>query len=160
MNAGIFVSLCAMMLAMPPVFAADQADEHAMHHDAAKASAVAAVSGEANQDTAATQQMPEKMQRMQELMAKLQSSKDPIERRKLLDQHYQLMQEQMDAMHEMSGMGMERVNAQGKTMEKGTTGMGMMKNHQMMAKRMDMMQMMMEQMLQHDAAEHSGAGRK
>ncbi|MBI5751859.1 MAG: hypothetical protein HZA59_06905 [Hydrogenophilales bacterium] len=85
----------------------------------------------------------ERMKQAQALMGKLRDTKDPAERKKLMQQHTQAMRDTMDMMRGMKmGMGMM---GQGK--EPGKTG-GMMPMHQMMEERMGMMQMMMEQMLE------------
>lgn len=46
------------------------------------------------------------MQRMQEQMDRLRKTQDPLERQKLLQDHYQSMQNAMGAMHGMWGPGM------------------------------------------------------
>src|SRR3990172_5938809 len=74
----------------------------------------------------------ERMKQAQALMAKLRETKDPAERRKLMQQHTQAMRDTMGKMGEMGGDHM----------------MGMMSMHQMMEERMEMMQMMMEQMFE------------
>src|SRR3972149_111117 len=97
----------------------------------------------------------ESMKQAQALMAKLRETKDPAERRKLMQQHTQAMRDTMGMMREMKmgmmgceqGMGMmggeHKMGAMG-----GDHMMGMMSMHQMMEERMEMMQMMMEQMFE------------
>ena len=88
------------------------------------------------------------MKKMQALMSEIESTKDPAARQKLLDQHRQAMQQQMEAMRKMGG---GRMN-QGTT-GKGMMGGDMMKCHEAMAGRIGMMQMMMEQMTRHEDAQ-------
>jgi len=91
----------------------------------------------------------ERMKQAQALMAKLRETKDPAERKKLMQEHTQAMRDTMGMMREMKmdmmgggqGMGMM---SQGKG--QAQTG-DMMNMHKMMEGRMGMMQMMMEQML-------------
>lgn len=92
----------------------------------------------------------ESMKQAQALMAKLREAKDPAERKKLMQQHTQAMRDTMGMMAEMKigmmngsqGMGMGM-------MSKGKAKTGdMMNNHQMMGERMEMMQMMMEQIIE------------
>lgn len=109
----------------------------------------------------------ERMKQAQALMAKLRETRDPAERRKLMQQHTQAMRDTMGMMREMKmgmmgcgqGMGMmscgEGKGAMGGEHKMGTMGgdqgmgmMGMMPMHQMMEERMGMMQMMMEQMFE------------
>ena len=111
--------------------------------------------GNAGDSGAADAQMvkaQERMKQAQALMGKLRGTKDPAERKKLMQQHTQAMRDTMDMMRGMKmgmmgggqGMGMDMMS-QGKGQAK--TG-GMMDMHQMMEERMDMMQMMMEQMFE------------
>jgi hypothetical protein len=97
-------------------------------------------------------QMQARMQTMQAQMAQLRTTSDPVERQKLLSAHMQLMQEQMASMRSMGG-GMMQMMHGGAAM-----GMGMQQGanagphapgprHQMVEDRLDMMQMMMEQMM-------------
>jgi hypothetical protein len=81
------------------------------------------------------QQMMERMKTMHAQMDKIRQTADPKEREKLMAEHMKTMQEGMQMMQGMGGgmMGM----------------MGGGQGPQMMEGRMDMMQMMMEQMMQH-----------
>lgn len=92
-------------------------------------------------------QIQSRMQAMQAMMTQLQRTTDPAERQKLLSLHMRLMQEQMTAMRAMGGGTMQMMH--------GTSGMGMGSGtqqtpgprHQAMVDRVDMLQMMMEQMM-------------
>jgi hypothetical protein len=89
--------------------------------------------------------MQENMEKMQQQMDKLRATTDAGERQKLMREHMQAMQENMTAMR---GMG-------GPQMMGGQNGGAMMdadpkQRQEIMEKRMDMMQMMMEQMMQHN----------
>ena len=101
-------------------------------------------------------QMQENMKTMQQQMAKLRATTDPKERQKLMREHMQTMQENMKTMRGMGGPMMMGSGQSGGMMmggkKEGMTDADMMKRHEMMEKRMDMMQMMMEQMMQHDQA--------
>jgi len=104
------------------------------------------------------------MKKMQDLMARMQKITDPAERRKLMDEHTKAMQEGMQMMRGMGG-GMMQGMKMGEMMEGGMTskapkdgagkpgmGRGAPMSPEMMERRMDMMQMMMEQMMQHQKA--------
>jgi hypothetical protein len=80
----------------------------------------------------------EQMQNMQKHMHQVHATKDPAERKRLMEEHMKAMQGMMPM---MSGMG-ARTNADPA------------ERMQMMEMRMEMMHKMMEQMLQHDAAGH------
>ena len=88
-------------------------------------------------------QMQEKMKAMQAKMDTIRNTTDPKERKRLMQEHMQAMQENMKAMHGMGG-------------KKGDMKDGdMMKRHEMMGKRIDMMEMMMEQMMRRDQMKES-----
>ena len=99
-------------------------------------------------DDKQTAQMQEHMKKMQQQMEKLRATTDPKERQKLMQEHMQTMQENMKSMRGMGGgmmMGMMGGGQKGGPMMGGNldmTGDDMMKRHEMMEKRMDMMQMM------------------
>jgi hypothetical protein len=93
-------------------------------------------------------QMQARIQAMQAQMAQLQTTTDAAQRQKLLSAHMQLMQEQMASMRSMGGGMMQMMH--------GGAGMGMGAGggdrppgarHQMVEDRLDMLQMMMEQMM-------------
>jgi hypothetical protein len=120
------------------------------------------------QESQAIAQMQARMQAMQAQMAQLQTVTDPVERQKLLSAHMELMQEQMASMRSMGGGMMQTMHGgAGMGMGTGTQGMGggMARGgmglqqdpnaatrapgarHQLMEDRVDMLQMMMEQMM-------------
>jgi len=77
-----------------------------------------------------------RMQEMHKTMERVQQSKDPAERQRLMQEHTEQMHKMMGDMHGMMGKGMGG-------------GMSAEDRQQMMQKRMDMMQGMMEQMMEH-----------
>lgn len=108
--------------------------------------------------------MQERYKKMQDQMARLSKTKDPKERQKILDEHWITMHEGMDLMMGRGGMG----RGMGYGMGPGGGGMGMWHGGGMgpgagmgpmspemmeyrqrrMEQRLDMMQMMMDQMVQ------------
>jgi hypothetical protein len=117
--------------------------------------------------------MQQQMLHMQEEMAKIHDTKDPKERLDLMREHAQSMQEMMQMMHGMmagqgmmgghgGGMGMGMgMTSQGQMAAPGTGGPGtmgpgamtpgvnaMMGRMGMMEQRMNLMQLMMDQMLE------------
>lgn len=96
-------------------------------------------------------------------MEQILKSKDPKEREKLMQEHMQSMREHMNMMHDTGGCmmmdPMGRADQGDSTRsERGGMGCGMMMEsdpkhrEQLLEGRMDMMQMMMEQMMQHQEA--------
>ena len=101
------------------------------------------------------------MKKMQEQIEKIHASRDPKERQKLMKDHMDSMRESMKMMHGMGRKprgapppeeggekGMEKAGEMGEM-----TGGMMKKKHKMMEDRLDAMQMMMEQMVEHEAAQ-------
>lgn len=89
------------------------------------------------------QQMDEMMKKMQDMHDKMMTAKTPEERQKLMDEHRKLMQDGMVMMKSMGGQGSSMMN--------GTGAGGMMMGPDAMEKRMDMMQMMMEMMMDRES---------
>jgi hypothetical protein len=114
--------------------------------------------------------MQDNMKTMQDLMAKIRASKNTAERQQLLQQHSKAMQDQMGMMRGMGGgqggmmgggmkMGGPAPPAKtpgGIAKSEGMTNNEMM-DHQAMHAQMEMMQLMMEQMLQHQDAQQGSA---
>ena len=121
-------------------------------------------------------EMQARMKSMQELMGKLSQTKDPAERARLLAQHRQAMHEQLASMQHMgcpmmgesagtmsgaahpamTNKGMPG-NEGGGMIGQGMMSGGMMKCHEMMQTRMDMMVGMMDQIMRHEEAQDAGA---
>jgi hypothetical protein len=161
-------------LSVLPVVAQDKQDEHASHHPQGAAEQDRAPDADEHKGQA----MMDNMKKIQELMARIHATTDPAEREALMKEHLKAMREQAKMMHamadDMGGMmgdkggmmgdqgGMMGGESEGDK-EKPSDGMssekkkgmmmmgGMMKMHKMMQKRMGMMQMMMEQMLEREA---------
>jgi len=97
--------------------------------------------------------MQENMTKMQQQMDKIAATTDPKDRQKLMQEHMQTMQETMKAMRSMGGPTMKGGGMAMGDKKGGAMSGGDVKTRQEgMEKRMDMMQMMMEQMMQRDPA--------
>jgi len=153
MNKLLITTACALILASWNALAVDE--HHPDQAPAAKAPAP---------DTAKTvQKMQDNVKKMQGQIDRIAKTKDAKERQKLLQEHMQTMQENMMASRGMMG-GMAGGMMDCPMMKDGMMGGGMgmmggpgggagmspdamMGRMQMMEKRMDMMQMMMEQQM-------------
>ena len=91
--------------------------------------------------------MDAQMKTMQGMHEKMMAAKTPEERSKLMAEHMKAMQDGMAMMGAMSGAGMGDMKGKGDM--KGMPGMtgDMGARHQMMEKRMEMMQTMMKMMM-------------
>ncbi|MDP1741634.1 MAG: hypothetical protein Q8M51_02885 [Polaromonas sp.] len=107
--------------------------------------AMAATPGTAPPDHLA--HMDTQIKSMQAMHDKMMSAKTPEERNKLMAEHMKSMQDGMKMMEGMAGAGMGDMKGKGDM--KGMTGMtgDMGARHQMMEKRMEMMQTMMKMMM-------------
>jgi hypothetical protein len=93
------------------------------------------------------EECPDRMKTMQEQMHRIRQTTDPAERQQPLQEHMQAMQGRMKDMRAIDGGMMMGMMGQGGG--KGRHGEGMMDpkaRGKMMQYRVDMMQMMMEQM--------------
>jgi len=98
------------------------------------------------------------MTAMQAQMEQIHATTDRKERQKLMQAHMQAMQDNMKAMRGMGGpmmMGGGQPGDMAMGSGKPMAGEDMKQRHQMMESRMSLMQMMMEQLLQHQQAMES-----
>lgn len=97
--------------------------------------------------------MREKMQEMQAQMDRIQRTTDVKERRRLLKEHVLAMRESVKALREMGVPMMKSGGADGGIMMGGLNDRGglteaeMLKRHEMMERRMDVMLLVMEQVV-------------
>ena len=91
-------------------------------------------------------QMQENMERMRQQMEKLRTTADPKERRKLMQEHIDTLQDNMTTMHDMGGqpMGCDPRVGMAEGRNKDMPPGDMMKHHEMMEKRMDMLQALVD----------------
>ncbi len=160
MKRSVLIVLAVAVFAVPFAYAVDE------HHPEKAASPAKAAQGAKAPRPAATPQADEKsmaqmqehMKKMQDIMARLQKTTDPGERKKLMDEHTKAMQEGMQIMRGMGGGKMQGMGGgmMGQAPKDGAAKPGMGRaapmSPEMMEHRMDMMQMMMEQMMQHQKA--------
>lgn len=107
-------------------------------------------------------QMQEHIKQMQTQMEKIHKTTDPKERQKLMQEHMQTMREHMKMMHNTGGCmmmdPMARSNQPGAGKPESSMDCGMMRGadssqrQDMLERRVDMMQMMMDQMMRHQEA--------
>jgi len=118
-------------------------EDHEAHHPPAAAAAATGVPSPG--------QMDSMMKSMQEMHDKMMAAKTPEERAKLMQEHMKLMQDGMGMMGQMRG------GWGGKGGPGGMGGMGMggrggmAMSPEMMGRRMDMMEMMMQMMMDREA---------
>jgi len=123
---------------------AQSSQDHSAHHPGAASAAAAPKAARparpkvpASPSTVTPAQADAQMQAMRDMHEKMMAARTPEERQSLMADHMKAMQDGMAMMDRMQ-------SASG-----GEGGMPM--HHEMMGKRMDMMQMMMEMMMDRDA---------
>jgi len=166
--------LAAIVLSTSAALAADddEADEHAGHHPSAEAAEAVDAPGADEHEHAvmSATHLQQNMKMMQELMAKIRETTDPEEKKRLLKAHMLAMQEQIKVMRAMAAMHAGPHHRQhgkggdmmmkGSMMGEGMMGGGMMmKQHRMMQRRMDAMEQLMEQLIEHEGVESQLEGR-
>jgi len=109
-------------------------DRH--HPQSGQEAAASAAATSASQSMRMGMMDMDRMQEMHKTMERIQQSKDPAERQRLMQEHMEQMQKMMGDMHGMMGKGMG-------------AGMSAEDRQKMMENRMDMMQGMMDQMMEH-----------
>ena len=121
--------------------------------------ASASPAGKTQMDTQMTE-VQASATKMRSQMDQIHATTDPTERQKLMQAHMQTMQDSMAMMRSMNKPtmmdggqgGMAKADDKGAPSGKGMMGGNMMQHHQMMENRIEMMQTMMDQMLQHQQA--------
>ncbi len=154
--------------------------EQAHHPDAAPANqptSMGMMAGGNMMDGKMMERMQDNMQKMHAQMKEIRNTEDEATRNRLMDEHMQAMEDGMGMMRGMGGdmmlgmkdgdmqqrKGMEdgsMKNAKGMKGEMAPSPGDMMERMGMMEKRMDMMQMMMEQQLESRQVERRHAHRK
>ena len=140
--------------------AAQSDQDHAAHHPAGASAAAPATKGAAKPSTKvapkpagtasapSSMQMDTMMKSMKDMHDKMMAAKTPEERQALMDEHMKTMKDRMGMMGQMKG-GQPAMAMRGKD--------GMPCQDEMMSKRMDMMEMMMQMMMDRDAARSTPA---
>jgi hypothetical protein len=146
------VCLFAALLLAAPVLAADEPDEHAGHHPPAAPAAEAPAQAD-RPDAAA--QLQKGMQAMQDLMAKIRTTTDPAEKKRLLVAHMRAMEEQARSIRALYAKAGAHDHASGDQRKegKGSAEGGMKKMHKQMEQRMEAVEQLLEQFIQHEAVE-------
>jgi len=147
---------------------ADEADEHAGHHQAVEAPEAPEME-QHDHDVLSATHLQENMKAMREMMAQIRATNDPAEKKRLLKAHMLAMREQIKVMLAMSSMrpgagGMQHGKGgdmmKGDMMDEGMGGMMMQKKqHKMMERRMNSMEQLMQQLIEHESVESDLEGR-
>lgn len=173
----ILVAVASLSVSAMPLYAADEHHPEKVQQatPVPKSAATAKPAGTEQAADPQIGQAQETKRKLQELMGKIRQTSDPMERRKLMQEHMRAMQDGMKQMGGMGGgmmMGMGSGGKQGEMMmgmgsggKQGGMMMGMgrgdkpgggmmkgdmMKAHNMMKMRMEMMETMMEHMMQRE----------
>lgn len=160
MRTSMLIMLAALALAAPAVLAQEEED-HSAHHPAAadQASDNAAEgpsSAPAGHDHGAAKSSPvrENMSKVEGLMQQIGQTTDPAQKRALLRAHLQALREQMKLVRSESG-GMKMAMKGGGKKSGGMMGEGggMMGMHKKVEQRLEMLERVLQQLIEHEGIE-------
>ena len=129
-------SLAIAIISVVTFVGAADNTQHDAHHPAGTTSVSKVMPGNASSDMSA---MNTQIKTMEEMRGKMMAAKTPEERTALMAEHMKTMQDSMTMMKGMSSGAMGDM--------KGMQGRDMATHHQVMEKRMEMMQSMMQMMI-------------
>jgi hypothetical protein len=172
MRTSTLILLSGLALAAPLALAQEEVD-HSTHAGPAAEEAAPAPEeqgGGHDHGTAKPSPARENMQKTEGLMAQIAQSADPAEKRELLRAHLQALREQMKLLRsERAGMKMaaksdgnkDAGGMMGGMMKDGgmMKGGGMMGMHKKMVDRVDMLERVLQQLIEHEAVEAELEGR-
>ena len=145
MKSLFFASMLALAMSLAPAWAGEKEKEEHYREGTKGVTPHALSPQQLDQMRKHNDEMEKHLKDMQALMDKMHTTKDPKERRKLMDEHAKSMQEMMKGMRSTSGemkMGMMSGGPRsGEPMPEGEK-----QRQYLLEKRIDMMNMMMEQM--------------
>lgn len=124
--------------------------EHTQHHtqEPAKKAIKAPAAKSPSMPKEAMAAMDGKIKVMREMHEKMMAAKTPEERKALMADHMNAMQDGMSIMEKMDSMGgMKGMSGKGADAKRGDMSMDMMSHHEAMQKRMEMMTAMMQMMM-------------
>jgi hypothetical protein len=158
MKAGIpTILLSVVMISASAVWANDvhhpeQAGQQPVAGDAAGADKAKVALHDPSASEKQFDQTRQRMKKMLAQMDKIHETRDPKERQRLMDEHMQMMRDTMQAMRGMGGPMMGTMEGKDRAVssekpESHTAGMSNAMRLDRLEKRLDMMQLMMEQMM-------------
>ena len=156
------IIVLGLALSSPLAVAQDQKDDHTSHHPAPTTDSGA--SQTRSNDQAARKDLPaqEGMKKVEELMRQIQKSDDPVEKRQLLADHLQGLRAQIRLMRNehapmemsMKEDGKKEAGMKEEMMKKKGMMHGMMDMHKNVTQRLDLLERMIEQLVEREAAKN------
>jgi hypothetical protein len=159
MRALPFLIALGLGCGVPMGFAQSEDQDHSAHHDAQSSDADTAPHSGHDHGSAKASPLQENMKKAEALMQQIQRATDQAEKRELLSRHLQVLQEQMRLIRSQGPATKMSMEEGGKT-DAGMMG-PMMKGGGMMAhkkveQRLDMLERLMQQVIEREAAEADG----
>ena len=151
------------LLSTPLAFAQDPQEDHSAHHPPAAAAPDANAPAAQDHGDAKANPLQEKMKQVESLMQQIQQASDPAQKRELMSQHLAALREQMRLIRgQRSDMKMSMKEDGKKDTMGGMKEGGMMKGggmmmmmHKKVEQRLEMLERLMEQIIEREAAEES-----
>lgn len=163
MKALLLITVLGLICAAPMAFAESEEQEHAAHHPAQSAEAEATSTSSDDHGGDKASPVQENMRRIEGLMEQIATATDPGQKRELLSQHLYALREQMGMIRSQnSDMKMSMKEGAKKDdgmmcekMKDGRMMGGGMMMHKKMVQRVDMLERMLQQMIEREAAQAS-----
>jgi hypothetical protein len=165
MKALTLIVVLGLALSAPLAFAEDEeADDHSSHHAAPTTDSE--TSRASSDDQAANKPSPaqENMKKVEGLMQQIQKTDDPVAKRQLLADHLQALRDQMRLIRSQQAPMMMSMKEEGKEEAGRKEGMmvmkkkgmmhGMMTMHKSVEQRLDLLERMMQQLVEREAAKN------
>ena len=152
----------AFALSAPYAFGQDEDEDHSAHHPPAVAAPDANAPAAQDRGGAKASPLQDNMKKIEALMQQVREASDPAQKRELLGQHLAALREQMRLIRaQRSDMKMSmkedgKKDTMGGMMKEG--GMmrgGMMMMHKKVEQRLEMLERLLEQIIEREAAEES-----
>ncbi|MEO8628895.1 MAG: hypothetical protein ABI612_12440 [Betaproteobacteria bacterium] len=167
MKALSLILAVGLTLSIPVAFAQDEKEDHSTHHPAQKAEAVRAQPSGGDHDASKSSPVQENMRNIERLLQQTQEANDPAQKRQFLSEHLQALRDQMRLIRSqntsmkmsMNEEGMKEDGMKDDGMKEGMMKkggmMGGMMMHKKVEQRLDMLERMMQQVIEREAAQES-----
>jgi len=152
------IAVLALALSAAPAVGQDQKDEHAGHHSPPTGDSEARKGSADEQGASKSSRAQENMSKLDRLLQQIQTVDDPVEKRRLLSEKLSILLDQVRLIRtEQTPIKVSKKeddkqdNGAKEAMMKG--GMGsMMTMHQKVERRLDMLERMLQQLVEREAA--------
>ena len=163
MKAMRLIIVLGLALSIPVALAQEEKEDHSSHHPTQKTDTGGARPSSDDQDASKSAPVQESMKKIERLMQQIQEADDLAQKRQLLSEHLQALRDQMRLIRTQHASMNMSMNDDGKKEDGMKEGMikkggmmgGMMMMHKKVEQRLDMLERMMQQVIEREAAQES-----